>query len=273
VTDPADDVVLYEVSGDGVATITWNRPDRKNAWSYPMEARYFELLDRADSDPAVRAIVVTGAGSAFCPGMDVAQLDSIVDVGVVKFEGRRPQTYALRVKKPMVAAINGACAGIGLIQALVCDVRFVQRGARLTTAFARRGLMAEHGIAWLLPQTVGRAVAADLLLSARVIDADDALGLGLVSRVVDEDEGVLAAAQAYATDLARNCSPTSMAVIKHQLALATGQDQEEARLMALPLVQHYTPHPDFKEGMASFAERRAPTFAPLPEGFTPGDPF
>jgi enoyl-CoA hydratase/carnithine racemase len=271
--EPDESSVLYEVDDVGVARLTFNRPERKNGWTYGMEARYFQLLDLLSSDPDVRAIVVTGAGSAFCPGMDLEKLEEVRRSGTVNFEGREPQTHPLTVRKPLIAAINGACAGIGLIQALMCDVRFAAPSAKFTTAFARRGLLAEHGVAWLLPRVVGRENAADLLLSARVVDAREAYSLGLVSRVVDDGERLLDAALAYARDLAVNCSPLSMAMIKQQLLLADDQSLEEARLIALPWVQHYTAHPDLKEGMASFVERRPPRFEPLPAGFTPGDPY
>jgi enoyl-CoA hydratase/carnithine racemase len=271
--EPDEPSVLYELDDVGVATLTFNRPERKNGWTYGMEARYFQLLDEASHDPQVRVVVITGAGSAFCPGMDFEKLDEVRRSGTVNFDGRKPQTYPLTVGKPLIGAINGACAGIGLIQALTCDLRFAAPSAKFTTAFARRGLIAEHGMAWLLPRVVGREHAADLLLSGRVVGAQEASALGLVSRVVDDGEHLLDAARAYARDLAVNCSPLSMAVIKQQLLLAENQSLEEARLTALPWVQHYTAHPDLNEGIASFTERRAPRFQLLPAAFRPGDPY
>lgn len=270
--EPDRSSVLYELDDSGVATLTLNRPERKNGWTYGMEARYFQLIDQVADDPDVRAIVVTGAGSVFCPGMDFEQLAEVRRSGTVNFDGRKPQTHPLTLRKPLIAAINGACAGIGLIQALMCDLRFAALGAKFTTAFARRGLIAEHGVAWLLPRVVGRENAADLLLSSRVVDANEALSLRLVSRVAEGGK-VLDTAQAYARDLVENCSPLSLAMIKHQLLLADSQSLEEARMTALPWVKHYTSHPDLKEGMASFTERRPPRFQPLPTAFAPGDPF
>src|SRR5215468_10140367 len=117
------DPVLYTTS-DAVATITLNRPERNNAWTYDMEREYFEAIDRADADPAVRVVVVTGAGKAFCPGLDMEVLRANAELGTIPTGERRPQTYALGLRKPLVAAINGACAGIGLVQALVADLRF-----------------------------------------------------------------------------------------------------------------------------------------------------
>jgi enoyl-CoA hydratase/carnithine racemase len=262
VGDP--ELVLYAVA-EGVATLTWNRPERNNGWTYALERRYFELLDRAAADPEVRAIVVTGAGRSFCPGLDFEQLRRAVgDAGV--WEERRPQTHPLRIPKPIIAAINGACAGIGLVQALVCDLRFAARGARFTTAYARRGLVAEHGISRLLPALIGIERSLDLLLSARVFEADEAQRLGLVSRVLEPAE-LLGAATAYARELARFCSPAAMAAIKRQVWRDAGRDLEAVRADAIELMQRHSSHPDFGEGVASFSEKRDPRFQPLPPDY------
>src|ERR1700735_2663116 len=134
-----EDLVLTEVDADGVATFTLNRPERRNAWTAAMENRYFDVLAAADTDPAVRVGVLTGAGTSFCPGFDMGRLDEVGGRGGY-IADPRPQ-YAPRLfRKPLIAAINGACAGLGLTQALMCDVRFAARGARFSTAFARRGL-------------------------------------------------------------------------------------------------------------------------------------
>ena len=245
-------LVRYDVA-DGVATLMLDNPERRNAWSRAMEDEYFDTLDRAAADDAVRAIVVTGAGRAFCPGLDTAQL-----------AGRRPQHYALTVPKPMVAAVNGACAGVGLVQALVCDVRFVARDARLSTAYARRGLPAEYGTSWLLTRLVGVERALDLLLSARTFDGEEAHALGLASRLCERDE-VLGAAQAYAADLARWSSPRAMAAIRRQVWGDLGRDYPDANARWLAVMKQFnTPaNGDFAEGVASFVEKRPPVFAPL----------
>jgi enoyl-CoA hydratase/carnithine racemase len=166
----------------------------------------------------------------------------------------------------MVAAINGACAGLGLVQALFCDVRFAARGARISTAFTRRGLGAEYGTAWMLPRLVGLEHALDLLLSARVIDADEALALGLVSRVCQADE-VLDAAQEYARDLARCCAPRAMAAVRQQVYAALDQDFESSWRDMLAVIKQFGSGPDFAEGVASFVEKRDPAFEPLDPGF------
>lgn len=250
---------------DGVALLTLNRPDRLNAWTDEMEHAYFDLLQECAAASEVRVIVVTGAGRGFCAGADMQALQELGDGGPSQEQPqreRRPQSLPLSIPKPIVAAINGACAGIGLVQALMCDIRFAAEGAKFTTAFARRGLVAEHGISWILPRLVGPARALDLLLSGRVVLADEARELGLVNRVITP-ERLLDAAFEYARDLAANCSPSSMATMKRQvygdLERGLMQATEDAdRLM----VQSFSA-PDFAEGVTSFLERREPHFEAL----------
>jgi enoyl-CoA hydratase/carnithine racemase len=262
-----EDSVLFEVDTDGVATFTFNRPEQRNGWSAAMENRYFDLLASADRDPAVRVGVVTGAGAAFCPGMDMTRLKSIAGQRL-DVADRRPQ-YTPRVfRKPLIAAINGACAGIGLVQALMCDVRFAAERARFSTAFARRGLAAEYNMAWVLPRLVGVENAMDLLLSARTFDADEAQRLGVVSRVVGDDE-VLDAARDYARDLAVNCSPTAMATIRYQVNTDLDAGFEDAMRRSARVMDEFASRPDLREGVASFVERRPPNFEPLPDDFDP----
>ena len=247
---------------DGVLTLTLHRPDRHNAWTRAMEARYFDLLEEADEDPDVRAIVLTGAGRAFCPGMDAASLTKATTAGPSKAD-RRPMTYALTIRKPMIAAINGACAGIGLVQALTCDVRFAAAGVKLATSFVRRGLPAEFSSSWLLPRLVGYGHAMDLLLSGRPITAEDALAMGLVNRVMPGGE-LLEAAGAYARDLADNCSPVAMAAIKAQVAADWLRTQKESLADALAVASEEGRRVDFAEGVNAFVEKRSPKFRPLP---------
>jgi enoyl-CoA hydratase/carnithine racemase len=259
-------VVLYEVA-DKVALVTLNRPDRMNAWTGGMEDRYFDLLQQAQDAPDVAAIVVTGAGKGFCPGADMDLLQGIgsSDGPSLGAAERRPVTFPLSIRKPVIGAINGACAGVGLVQALMFDVRFAAAGAKFTTAFARRGLIAEYGVSWLLPRLVGTSRALDLLLSARVFTAEEAKELGVVNHVHPREE-VLDAAMAYARDMAANCSPASMATMKHQvythanLGIAAALDQS-SEYMRQSLVG-----PDFKEGVSSYVEKRPPAFAPLGDG-------
>jgi enoyl-CoA hydratase/carnithine racemase len=259
------DVVLKDVLEDGVAVVTLNRPERLNAWTQELERDYFAALADCASSPEVRVIVVTGAGRGFCAGADMQELQGLGENGVAAEElarERTPQTYPLSVPKPIVAAINGPCAGIGLVQALMCDVRFVAEDAKLTTAFARRGLVAEHGISWILPRLLGPARALDLLLSGRVILGREAVELGVANRATSAVT-VLEESLAYARELATQCSPASMASIKRQVYAALAQPLEQALADADRLMLDSFTKPDFVEGVTSFVERREPGFAPL----------
>lgn len=259
-----DDVVLMNVE-DGVATLTLNRPDRLNAWTAEMERTYFDRLEACATRDDVRAIVVTGAGRGFCAGADMEELQSIGAGGLdAAAEGRdlRPQTFPLTIPKPVIAAINGPVAGIGLVQALMCDLRFAAAGAKITTAFARRGLVAEHGMSWVLPRLVGPARALDLLFSARIVLAEEAVELGLVNRVFPADD-LLEETLAYARDLAVNCSPSSMAAMKKQVYGDLERELAPALADADRLMVESLQAPDFVEGVTSFVEKREPNFAPL----------
>ena len=258
---PMPDIVTYEVA-DSVALIEFNRPERNNAVTAEMKFRYFDLLDRANADPGVRAIVLTGSGKSFCVGADTQALSSVDASRVDAMEEKLPVIYPLSTRKPIVCAINGACAGVGLVHALCCDIRFAASGAKMTTAFARRGLIAEYGIAWLLPRLIGVARAFDLIVSGRVITAEEALDLGVVNRVLPRDE-LLAGALEYARELATNCSPLSMAIMKRQIYgdLERGLDDSYAR--AYQEMKASLKRGDLAEGVASFLEKRPPKFPPL----------
>ena len=249
---------------DGVAILTLNRPERLNAWTAEMENRYFGLLEDLGGSPDVRVIVVTGAGRGFCAGADMQDLQALGEGTVADGARteRRAQTFPLTIPKPIIAAINGACAGIGLVQALMTDIRFAAAGAKFTTAFARRGLVAEHGISWILPRLVGPARALDLLLSSRVVLAEEAAALGLVNQVC-APEALLDETLAYARDVARNCSPASMATMKRQVYADLERGLNEALENADALMLRSFQAPDFVEGVASFVERRQPHFAAL----------
>jgi len=259
---PSQDTVLAERRG-AVLILTLNRPDRLNAWNDALEARYFALLEEADADPEVRAIVVTGAGRGFCAGADMDDLQAVGNGDEPPVTPRaRPRSFPLTVRKPMIAAINGAAAGLGLVEALYCDIRFAAPKAKLTTAFARRGLIAEYGIAWILPRLIGPSRAFDLLLSGRVVLAQDAVTFGLVDRIV-EPEQLLAASVAFAEELANYSSPTSMGVIKAQIQRAMDSDFATSVAEANELMLESFRQPDVAEGVASYLEGRPPAFAPL----------
>jgi enoyl-CoA hydratase/carnithine racemase len=259
-----NDIVLFDMPAPGVALVTLNRPDRLNAWNGELAARYFTLLDECAERNDVRVIVVTGAGKGFCAGADMDTLQSIggSSDGAESAAGGQLQSHTTTIPKPVIAAVNGACAGIGMVQALMCDIRFAAAGAKFTTAFSRRGLIAEYGMSWLLPRLVGTANAMDVLLSGRVFLAEEAHAMGMLNGVVPADK-LIEHTLAYATELAANVSPTSMKVMKEQLYADLSQSLEAAEQRALTLMKESLKRSDFKEGVASFLEKRPPNFAPV----------
>jgi len=263
----SEDPVLAEVS-DGVMTITLNRPERGNGWTGPMSRGYLGLLDEAARSAEVRAIVVTGAGNAFCVGGDSEILGGIAGSGEIpRAEPDQPAVpsdhlYAIRVGKPVIAAVNGACFGIGMQQVLCCDVRFASDEAKFATAFARRGLAAEMAMSWLLPRLVGTGHASDLLLSGRLVRAPEAEKIGLVNRVVPQAE-LMNEARAYALELAEKCAPSAMRTIKAQMWRDMMSDLSSAYDRAGELMNATFVGEDFKEGVASWQQGRAPSFPPL----------
>lgn len=250
--------VLYEIE-NGVVTLTLNRPDRLNAWTPEMQHELYGALDRIMEDPDARVVVLTGAGRGFCGGADMSVLQA---ASAETEKGSRPLLAPMWFPKPIIAAINGPCAGIGLQLALMCDIRIAARNAKFTTSFARRGLIAEHGLSWLLPKITTMATAMELLLSARVFLADEAKDLGVIHRVADEGSALVAALE-YARDLADNVSPTSMAVIKWQM-----YNHADAPLLDVVddsdvLMFESLERPDLAEGVSSFMEKRKPAFPPV----------
>jgi enoyl-CoA hydratase/carnithine racemase len=266
---------LYEVA-DGVATITLNRPDKLNAWTATMEQEVRAAMAQAEQDGNVRVIVLTGAGRGFCAGADMSLLSLVAQKGLSEatraqaappgtpIEGIRPDfqkkyTYFPAMSKPVIAAINGPVVGLGLVIALYCDLRMASDAAKFGTAFAQRGLIAEYGMAWMLPRLIGPANAADLLFSARTIDATEALRIGLVNQVFPR-ETFAENVRRYATSLAKNVSPRSMRVMKKQLYDAMFQTLGEAFERSEQEMLASLQCEDFKEGVAHFVEKRAPAF-------------
>jgi len=268
------DSVLYSVS-DGICTITLNRPERLNAWTQQMHLDLKDAMQSAGANHEVRAIVLTGAGRGFCAGADMSGLQAIGAAGAAAdrssklrpdlaggsslAEFRMTYSYFPAIPKFILAAINGPCAGLGLVISLYADLRFAAESAVFTTAFSQRGLIAEHGVSWLLPRLVGLAAAMDLLCSARKFRAPEALALGLVSRVIADDK-LMAESRAYARLLADTVSPRSVAVIKRQIWEAQFQTLAEATLQANHEMELSFPTDDFKEGVAHFLEKRAARF-------------
>ncbi len=261
--------LLYKVE-DRVATVTLNRPDRLNAYTQVMQGELREAFAAADADESVRAVVLTGAGRGFCAGADMERLSSAVAGATdLKTSTKYPTeglaanfaqscSYILGLKKPVIAGINGPVAGIGLVISLFCDIRYMAAGAKLTTAFARRGLIAEHGISWMLPRLIGPMNAMDLLLSARTATAEEAEKLGLV-RVLPA-EGFAEAVQARAAEIANLSSPRSASVIKRQVYEALFQSLAEASASAYREQEACRDTEDFREGVAHWVEKRAPNF-------------
>lgn len=270
--------ILYEVA-DPVATITLNRPAQLNAWTDRMAAELKHALAQAEADSRVVVIVLTGAGRGFCAGADLQRLRAITegrrgadipaelasadpgdpDVGE-SFRGT--YTYLMSIRKPVVAAINGACAGMAVPIALCCDLRFASEEAVFTTAFSRRGLIAEWGLAWLLPRVVGPAHALDLCFSARKVGAAEAERIGLVNRVLPASE-LLSATRAWAEDVAANCSPASMRIMKRQVWQNLTDSLAHAEKESIRLMIESFDRPDFREGVMSFLEKRPPKFQRL----------
>jgi enoyl-CoA hydratase/carnithine racemase len=272
--------VLYDVD-EGVAIVTLNRPDRLNAWTARMGRAYRAALADADADPDVRVIVITGAGRGFCAGADMRGLGDMAEAGAYD-DGSRPgepevlpgrgvradfdhdHSFLLGLRKPVIAAVNGAVAGVGFVLMCFTDIRFAAAGAKLTTSFARLGLPAEHGVSWVLPRMIGTAHAADLLFSSRIVLAEEAAELGLVNRVFAPDD-LLPSTLAYAKAMAAETSPASLLAMKRQLwaDLLDGLDAAASR--AEVDMRAMIAGPDFAEGVAAFGERRPPRFAPLGE--------
>ncbi|MGI9029331.1 MAG: enoyl-CoA hydratase-related protein [Ilumatobacteraceae bacterium] len=275
--------ILFEVD-DPVATITLNRPEALNAWTDTMAAEVRDAVGRAAGDPAVVGLVLTGAGKGFCAGADMKRLSSLssgapTEGAEAPFAAeptsapapgeaswgddlRGTYTYFMSVPKPIIAAINGPVAGMGVPIALSCDLRFMSATTVLTTSFAQRGLVAEWGLSWLLGRLVGPAHALDVLFSARRVDGEEAARMGLVNRALPTEE-VLPAAQQYIRDLAATSSPASMAVMKRQVYTELHAGLGAAERHAIQLMVESFGRPDFKEGVSSFLDRRPPKFGRL----------
>jgi enoyl-CoA hydratase/carnithine racemase len=267
--------IQYSVSGL-VATVTLNRPDKLNAWTRTMEQEVRQAMHEAAADEEVRVIVVTGAGRGFCAGADMSLLQGVLERRVhplpdtaasdgaangdpVRADFQRQYSYFPAMPKPVIAAVNGPAVGLGLVIAMFCDLRFASEDAKFGTAFARRGLIAEYGLAWLLPKVIGHANAMDILLSARIFGAHEALRMGLVNQVF-ASPNFLESVYKYAHELADQVSPRSMKVIKRQVYEAMFQTLGQALDTATEEMRASLQCEDFKEGVAHFLEKRAPAF-------------
>ncbi len=267
--------IIYEVD-DPIATIKLNRPKQLNAWTDRMGAEVRHAVAAAEEDERVVVIVLTGEGRGFCSGADLKGLQSISDGdgmgggggGELAAQPGDPEmdesfhghySYFMSVRKPVIAAINGPCAGMAVPIALCCDIRIAGESATFTTAFAKRGLIAEWGVSWTLARAVGPAHAMDLMLSARKIDAVEAERMGLVNRVVPDD-ALMDHVNTYAKEMALSCSPTSMQLMKRQIYEDLTESLADANKKAVKMMFESFGRPDFKEGVASFLEKRPPKF-------------
>jgi enoyl-CoA hydratase/carnithine racemase len=258
--EAGEPLVTTEHVDGGVVILRLNRPERSNAWIEEMEVQYGAAVDLAVADERVRSIVLTGVGRAFCPGVDRVRLAEII-AGRPYMTGRRPQTLLREIPKPVVAAVNGACAGLGFVQAMMADFRFTSREARWSGAFSRVGLVAEDGVAGRVQAIAGDEVAGDVLLSGRIFDGEEAVRLRLAKAEVAADD-LLDVAVAYARELAL-CSPISVALIKRQLVLDADSSLGSARDRAATLLAAAKKLPDFAEGVRAANESERPDFAPL----------
>lgn len=255
-----DPSILLEYRGS-VALVTLNRPDRLNALTANMGPNYAQLLRDLDADPGTRAIVVTGAGRGFCSGADLATLGGSVDELQGYVSGQDVSTLpvvAVTLGTPVVTAINGPCAGIGFVLAVSADARFVHPEATLSTTFAGLGLVAEYGIAWLLPRLIGLPAATDLLLTARTITGVQAGEIGLAQVSADP----LTDALGWAQSVAASSSPTSVATMKRQLLEADQLSLRDSVASSLKDMSRAFELPDLAEALTARAEKRAPQFPP-----------
>jgi enoyl-CoA hydratase/carnithine racemase len=264
--------LLVDVA-EHVATVTLNRPDRLNAITPTLSDSLRHTMAELGRDDGVRVVILTGAGRGFCAGADMALLQNLTqgaplprtmgNDAVDPVAGRELQqryNFLSAVPKPVIACINGATAGIGFVLALFADIRFASRDATLTTGFAKRGLIAEHGCAFGLARLVGPGHAADLLLSSRKVSGSEAERIGLVNRALPPDE-LMAFTRRYASELALSCSPRSLRVIKQQIAALPLQTMAQSFAEADRLMIESLASDDFKEGVAHFVEKRAPRFS------------
>ena len=274
-----ESITLENVSA--TAVLTFNRPASLNAFTYPMMDEFKHALATAEQDDTVTGIVITGAGRGFCAGMDMNALGTLSATGEQedaeslkeKFKASPGDssmgedftsgfTYLMTIRKPIIAAVNGACAGLGMSIALLCDMRFCADSAKFVTSFSQRGLVAEHGQSWILPRVVGPSRALDLLWSSRRVLADEALQIGLVDRIYAADE-VLSRAVEYVQQLGDSAAPVSLQVMKRQIYRHMNMSLGDAMAESTQLMDESLLRDDFKEGVASFMEKRAPAFSKI----------
>ena len=262
----------YELDSQGVAIIWLNRPHRMNAWTGRLHTEYRHLLERANSDTAVRAIVVSGRGRGFCVGGDSEALSGHADRGGydagISADIAKPGygidehfdasfAYHFGLDKPVMAAMNGPAAGVGLALACFADLRFAVPDVKFTTAHGKLNLPAEYGLSWMLPKIVGLGRANDLLLTSRVFTSDEALTLGFVNQIFEPAE-LVAQTVAYAHQLIASVSPNSLRQTRWQIYKDLHRDVASAVIESERLIEDMAMEEDFKEGIAALVEKRPP---------------
>ena len=267
--------ILYDIDGSA-ATITMNRPDQLNALTGLMQAEIRHALDQSERNPDVIGTVLTGAGRGFCSGVDMNDLSDMSEAGKrtgrshdhLKVDPGNPDddpnyksspTYFLGLRKPLIAAINGAAAGLGFSYATFCDMRFMERKARIVTSFAPRGLIAEHGTSWMLPRIVGPSNALDIYWSSRRVDGEEAFRMGYANRLC-EDGMSASDARDFLKEIAGTSAPMSIMMMKRQVYKHLNRELGESMDESTVWMDESLARNDFKEGVASFVEKRPPDF-------------
>ena len=247
--------ILYEVN-DSVALMTLNRPEKLNAMTALMGAEMADAMAEADEDDNVRAVVITGAGRAFCAGADLGSGSGFAE-GWGGVERKYRRMMPMEVRKPVIAALNGPAVGAGLTWPLQADIRYVAHDAKLAFAFVRRGVLPELASHLILPRLIGLSLASELLLSGRTFLGDEAVEYGVATRAFPKDE-VLPAAMDLARDIALNAAPLPVAIAKHLIWEGVGIDLDEWRRREAKLFAMTTKHPDAREGTVAFFKKRTP---------------
>ena len=264
----------YEVDADGIATIWLNRPHRMNAWTGRLHTEYRYLLEQANLDEKVGVIVVTGRGKGFCVGGDSDALSGHSERGGydsgTKADIARPGfgtspefdaafAYHFGLDKPVIAAMNGPAAGVGLALACFADLRFAVPGVKFTTAHGKLNLPAEYGLSWMLPKIMGLGRANDLLLTSRVFTSDEAQHLGFVNQLFSADE-LLPKCYEYARNLVRSVSPNSLRQTRWQIYRGVHRDVASSVIDSEHLIDEMSKEEDFREGVAALVEKRSPNW-------------
>ena len=267
--------IIYEIEGP-VATITMNRPDKLNALTDLTQAEIRHALDISERTREVVGTVITGAGRGFCSGVDMGALGDMSKAGSLQKKShdhlaaepgnpdsdpnfKSSPTYFLGLRKPLIAAVNGVCAGLGFSYATFCDMRFVDKKARFITSFGPRGWIAEHGTSWMLPRLVGPSNALDVLWSSRKMDAEEALRIGYADRICEAGDSAIEARN-YLRAIAKTSAPISIMMMKKQVYRHLNQELGDAMRESNAWMAESVAREDFKEGVASFIEKRPPKF-------------